>query len=135
MGMPYHLGAAVSPRANQAWQEALKGSRCPWVLGLAYKRLDDLRESPSLSLIEMPAAGGAAVSNNDPFFPTWDEGRKYNLNMRSRQPLDHLAVTIAFDCDGIILSYDFGLIVASRCWVVDSRNATKGPGFEKIVRF
>ena len=91
--MPYHVVAAVSSALNQRGKP-LKGSRI-LVLGLAYKRdVDDLRESPSLSIIEMLQQEGAAVSYNDPFFPTVGRGRKYNLNMES-QPLDHLD---GYDC-------------------------------------
>ena len=83
--MPYHVVAAVSSALNQR-SKPLKGSRI-LVLGLAYKRdVDDLRESPSLSIIEMLQQEGAGVSYNDPFFPSVGRGRKYNLNMES-QPL------------------------------------------------
>ncbi len=71
--MPYHVVAAVSSALNQR-SKPLKGSRI-LVLGLAYKRdVDDLRESPSLSIIEMLQQEGAAVSYNDPFFPTVGAG-------------------------------------------------------------
>jgi UDP-N-acetyl-D-glucosamine dehydrogenase len=90
--MPYHVVGAVSSALNQR-SKPLKGSRI-LVLGLAYKRdVDDLRESPSLSIIEMLQQEGAGVSYNDPFFPSVGRGRKYNLNMS----LSHwrtLAVTI-----------------------------------------
>ena len=73
--MPYHVVAAVSSALNQR-SKPLKGSRI-LVLGLAYKRdVDDLRESPSLSIIEMLQHEGAAVSYNDPFFPSVGRGTK-----------------------------------------------------------
>jgi UDP-N-acetyl-D-glucosamine dehydrogenase len=104
------------------------------VLGLAYKRdVDDLRESPSLSIIEMLQLEGAMVSYNDPFFPSVGRGRKYNLNMQS-QPLEKLG---EYDCVLIVTdhtSYDYKLIVDESQLVVDSRNATKGIASEKIVR-
>ena len=104
------------------------------MLGLAYKRdVDDLRESPSLSIIETLQQEGAAVSYNDPFFPTVGRGRKYNLNMKS-QALDHLG---SYDCVLIVTdhtSYDYARIVEESQLVVDSRNATKGLVSEKIVR-
>ena len=41
------------------------------MLGLAYKKdIDDLRESPSLTIIELLQQQGANVSYNDPYFPT-----------------------------------------------------------------
>jgi UDP-N-acetyl-D-glucosamine dehydrogenase len=40
------------------------------VLGMAYKRdIDDLRESPSLTIIELLQKRGAHVEYNDPSFP------------------------------------------------------------------
>src|SRR5712675_998105 len=119
--MPYHVVAAVSSALNQRGKP-LKASRI-LVLGLAYKRdVDDLRESPSLSIIEMLQQEGVAVSYNDPFFPTVGRGRKYNLNMKS-QPLDNLN---SYDCVLIVTdhtSYDYARIVEESQLVVDSRNA------------
>jgi UDP-N-acetyl-D-glucosamine dehydrogenase len=130
--MPYHVVAAVSSALNQRGKP-LKGSEI-LVLGLAYKRdVDDLRESPSLSIIEMLQQEGSAVSYNDPFFPTVGRGRKYNLNMES-QPLDNLG---GYDCILIVTdhtSYDYARIVDQSKLVVDSRNATRGLLSEKIVR-
>jgi UDP-N-acetyl-D-glucosamine dehydrogenase len=111
----------------------LKGSKV-LVLGLAYKRdVDDLRESPSLSIIEMLQQDGALVSYNDPFFPTVGRGRKYNLNMQST-PLENLG---SYDCVLIITdhtSYDYARIVRESQLVVDSRNATRGLTADTIVR-
>jgi UDP-N-acetyl-D-glucosamine dehydrogenase len=130
--MPYHVVLAVSSALNQR-SKPLKGSRV-LVLGLAYKRdVDDLRESPSLSIIEMLRHEGAAVSYNDPFFPSVGRGRKYNLNMDS-QPLENLG---GYDCVLIVTdhsSYDYAWIVDQAQLVVDSRNATRGLKSEKIVR-
>ena len=130
--MPYHVVAAVSSALNQR-SKPLKGSRI-LVLGLAYKRdVDDLRESPSLSIIEMLQQEGAVVAYNDPFFPTVGRGRKYNLNMAS-QPTDNLA---GYDCVLIVTdhsSYDYARIVEESQLVVDSRNATRGIVSGNIVR-
>src|SRR6202522_3974308 len=130
--MPYHVVMAVSSALNQR-SKPLKGSRI-LVLGLAYKRdVDDLRESPSLSIIEMLQQEGAVVSYNDPFFPSVGRGRKYNLNMNS-QPLENLG---GYDCVLIVTdhtSYDYARIVKEAQLVVDSRNATRGLVSEKIVR-
>jgi UDP-N-acetyl-D-glucosamine dehydrogenase len=95
--------------------------------------VDDLRESPSLSIIEMLQQEGAVVSYNDPFFPSVGRGRKYNLNMNS-QPLKDLD---GYDCALIVTdhtSYDYARIVEESQLVVDSRNATRGLQSEKIVR-
>src|SRR5271170_5667549 len=130
--MPYHVLASVSSALNRH-KKSLNGSRI-LVLGLAYKRdVDDLRESPSLSIIEMLQQEGVAVSYNDPFFPTVGRGRKYNLNMES-QPLENLG---GYDCVLIVTdhtSYDYARIVKEAQLVVDSRNATRGLVADTIVR-
>jgi UDP-N-acetyl-D-glucosamine dehydrogenase len=112
---------------------ALRGSRI-LVLGLAYKRdIDDLRESPSLTIIELLQKRGALVEYNDPFFPTVGHGRKYALNMTST-PLDKIP---EFDCVVIVTDhsqYDYPGIVAKAKLVVDTRNATRNINAANIVR-
>ncbi len=130
--MPYHSVAAVAEALNQH-QKALKGAKV-LVLGLSYKRdIDDLRESPSLTIIELLQNRGARVSYNDPYFPTVGHGRKYALNMTCA-PLDKLA---EYDCVMIVTDhrdYDYPRIVREAKLVVDTRNATKGIDSPKIVR-
>jgi UDP-N-acetyl-D-glucosamine dehydrogenase len=130
--MPYfvldQIGAALNLHAKP-----LLGSKV-LVLGLAYKRdIDDLRESPSLTIIELLRKRGAVVAYNDPYFPTVGHGRKYDLNMICA-PLDHLeqydAVVIVTDHS----SYDFAQIVEQAQLVIDTRNATHGIDSPKIVR-
>ena len=78
--MPEFVVQSVITALNRH-QKALNGSRV-LVLGLAYKKdIDDLRESPSLTIIEKLREGGADVYYNDPYFPTVGRGRHYNLNM------------------------------------------------------
>jgi UDP-N-acetyl-D-glucosamine dehydrogenase len=104
------------------------------MLGMAYKKdIDDLRESPSLTVIELLRAQGAEVVYNDPYFPTVGRGRHYNLNMTCT-PLTHLG---DYDCVLIMTDhtdYDYKDIVKQAQLVVDSRNATKGIQSEKIFR-
>jgi UDP-N-acetyl-D-glucosamine dehydrogenase len=130
--MPYFVVENVMEALSQRGK-ALHGARV-LVLGLAYKRdIDDLRESPSLTVIELLQQRGALVEYNDPFFPTVGQGRKYALNMTST-PLDKLP---EFDCVVIVTDhtqYDFAQIVADAKLVVDTRNATKGITAANLVR-
>src|SRR6516164_11123083 len=72
--MPHHVSAAVSSALNQHGK-ALRGARI-LVLGVAYKKdIDDLRESPSLTIIELLQKRGAQVEYNDPFFKFVGKGR------------------------------------------------------------
>jgi len=132
LAMPYFVVENVIEAMNRQGK-ALNGSQV-LVLGLAYKRdIDDLRESPSLTIIELLQKRGAIVGYNDPFFPTVGRGRKYVLNMTST-PLDRIP---QFDCVVIVTDhsqYDYRSIVNAAKLVVDTRNATKGIEAAHIVR-
>ncbi len=79
-GMPYFVVDNIIEAMGRQGK-VLRGARI-LILGLAYKRdIDDLRESPSLTIIELLQKRGAQVEYNDPFFPTVGRGRKYALNM------------------------------------------------------
>src|SRR6202044_743434 len=66
--MPYHVVDALVAALN-AHEKSVKGSKI-LVLGVAYKKdVDDLRESPSLKLLELLTARGAKLDYNDPYFP------------------------------------------------------------------
>jgi UDP-N-acetyl-D-glucosamine dehydrogenase len=132
INMPYHVLASVSSALNSQ-KKSLNGSRV-LVLGVAYKKdIDDLRESPSLTIIELLQKQGAIVSYNDPYFPTIGRGRKYDLQLKCA-PLDNLG---NYDCVLIVTDhsdYDYQRIVREAQLVVDSRNATRGIDSPKIVR-
>ena len=129
--MPAYVLDQTIEALNRA-KMPLNGSKV-LVLGLSYKRdIDDLRESPSLPIIEMLRSRGANVSYNDPYFATVGRGRKYDLNMTS-VALENLA---DYDCVMIITDhsdYDYARIVAESHLVIDTRNATKGIRSPKIV--
>lgn len=120
-------------RALNTQKKPLNGSKI-MMLGMSYKKdIDDLRESPSLTLIELLRDEGAEVVYNDPYHPTVGRGRKYNLNMTST-PLDNLG---QYDCVLIATDhsdYDYGQIVRESKLVVDSRNATKAITADNVVR-
>jgi UDP-N-acetyl-D-glucosamine dehydrogenase len=130
--MPYHVLDSVAKALNQH-KKALNGAKI-LVLGVAYKKdIDDLRESPSLTIIELLQKEGAEVSYNDPYFPTVGRGRKYDLQMKCT-PLEKLG---QYDCVLIVTDhsdYDFEGIVREAQLVVDTRNATRGIQSPKIVR-
>jgi len=130
--MPYFVLDQVAAALNRH-SKSIKGSKV-MVLGLAYKRdVDDLRESPSLTIIELLRKRGALVDYNDPYFPAVGHGRRYELNMTST-PLEKLgqydAVVIVTDHS----SYDYPRIVEQSQLVIDTRNATRGIESPKIVR-
>jgi UDP-N-acetyl-D-glucosamine dehydrogenase len=132
MSMPYHVVDSVAA-ALSGQKKALNGARV-LILGMAYKKdIDDLRESPSLTIIELLKSRGAVVDYNDPYFPTVGKGRKYDLNMRSAS-LENIG---SYDCVLIVTDhsdYDYAQIVHESQLVVDTRNATRGIASPNIVR-
>ena len=130
--MPEFVVTQVA-RALNARKKPINGSRV-LMLGMSYKKdIDDLRESPSLTIIELLRQGGAEVLYNDPYHPTVGQGRHYRLNMTST-PLENLD---QYDCVLIVTDhsdYDYPHIVRSAQLVVDTRNATKGISAPNLVR-
>jgi UDP-N-acetyl-D-glucosamine dehydrogenase len=129
--MPYHVLESVGRALNQH-KKALNGSKI-LILGVAYKKdIDDLRESPALTIIELLQKEGAQVSYNDPYFPEVGRGRKYDLGMKCT-PLENLS---QYDCVLIVTDhsdYDYERIVRESKLVVDTRKATRGIQSPKIV--
>lgn len=132
LSMPYHVVSTTMEALNKR-KKTLNGSKV-LVLGVSYKKdIDDLRESPSLTVIELLQKEGAEVFYNDPFFEFVGRGRKYDLQMKNT-PLDNLAqyeaVLIVTDHS----DYDYAKIVREANVVIDTRNATKGIEADNIVR-
>jgi len=106
-------------------RKSLKGSRV-LVLGLAYKKdIDDLRESPSIELIELLQKKGAKVDYNDPYIPRTHKQRQHNLKMTSKK----LSAQTLSSYDVVLIStdhsdYNYDWIVKNSKLVVDARNAT-----------
>jgi UDP-N-acetyl-D-glucosamine dehydrogenase len=129
--MPYHVLDSVARALNQQ-KKAVNGSKV-LILGVAYKKdIDDLRESPALTIIELLKNAGADVSYNDPYFPTVGRGRKYDLQMKCA-PLENLS---QYDCVLIVTDhsdYDYERIVRESKLVVDTRKATRGIDSSKVV--
>jgi UDP-N-acetyl-D-glucosamine dehydrogenase len=134
--MPYNVVDALVSALN-SHEKSVKGSKI-LLLGVAYKKdVDDLRESPSLKLLELLSARGAMLDYNDPYFPALHKMRHYDFsNMKSVElSADRLA---SYDCVLIATdhsSYDYDAIVRNSKLVVDTRNATRNvkQHREKIV--
>jgi UDP-N-acetyl-D-glucosamine dehydrogenase len=123
--MPEYVVTRLAEALNERGQ-AVKGARI-LVLGLAYKKdVDDVRESPSVTLIELLQARGAKVDYHDPHIPSAKPMREHNItNMRS------IPLTAAnlkkYDCVLISTdhsSVDYDLVIKHAPLVVDTRNAT-----------
>jgi UDP-N-acetyl-D-glucosamine dehydrogenase len=135
--MPAHVVQELSDALNKR-KQCLKDAKI-LVLGIAYKKdVDDLRESPSLRIIELLQDQGALVDYHDPYFPQLHKMRKYDyqdlvsIELTAENLGQYTAVLIATDHS----SYDYSLIVRNARLVIDTRNATKNvrEQREKIVR-
>ena len=122
--MPQYVVTKTMEALNEQ-RKSLKGSKV-LVLGLAYKKdIDDLRESPSIELIELLRQKGAKVDYNDPFIPKTHKQRQHDLKMVSKK----LSARMLASYDVVLIStdhsdYDYDWIVRHAKLVVDARNAT-----------
>ncbi|WP_087881193.1 nucleotide sugar dehydrogenase [Nitrobacter vulgaris] len=123
--MPGYVVSELAIALDRQQRKGLNGSRI-LVLGLAYKKnIDDIRESPSLVLIELLEARGATVDFYDPHVPvvppTREHAKLANRKSVAFGPNINLydAVLIATDHDDV----DYAALVKWAPLIVDTRNA------------
>ncbi len=134
--MPHYVVNKTMDALNER-RKSLKGSKV-LVLGLAYKKdIDDLRESPSIELIELLVKKGAKVDYNDPYIPKTHKQRRHDLRMTSKK----LSERMLAGYDVVLIStnhscYDYEWVVKNSKLVIDTRNATAGvrKGRGKIIK-
>ena len=123
--MPSYVVSKVTDALNTVGK-SISGSKI-LILGLAYKKnIDDLRESPSLELIELLLEKGAHVDYSDPFIAETHKTRKNNFNMKSisinKESLNSFNLAIlATDHD----DFDYKLIEKESKLIVDTRGKFK----------
>src|ERR1051326_2476577 len=125
--MPEHVVQLVSDGLNDD-RKAMKGARV-LLLGVAYKKdINDVRESPALSIIDLLRAKGARVSYHDPFV---NEVRFDDAHTEGNDDLLH-AVELTDDeiktADCVVIvtnhsSVDYQRVVNLASLVVDTRNS------------
>jgi UDP-N-acetyl-D-glucosamine dehydrogenase len=126
VGMPLYVVRKLDEELDRRFSKSLSASRI-LLLGLSYKKnVADIRESPSLKLIELLERRGAKVDVHDPYVPVLPRTREYaDLAGRRSVPLSadmlakYDAVLIATDHDNL----DYALIGAHAKLIVDTRNA------------
>lgn len=121
--MPYYVVNKLAEALNN-FRKSINGSKV-LILGMSYKRnIDDLRESPSLKLMDILHDRGATVDYNDPYIPELWHTRKYQFNNKSVE----LTPENLKAYDAVLVStdhsdYDWDSIVEHAQVVVDTRNA------------
>ena len=119
--MPDYVVAKVASALNSA-KKAINGSRI-LVLGIAYKKnVDDMRESPSVMLMEKLRDLGATVAYSDPHIPAFPKMREHHFELSSvvlttDSVGSYDCVLLATDHD----KFDYELIKASAKLIVDTR--------------
>jgi UDP-N-acetyl-D-glucosamine dehydrogenase len=125
--MPEHVVTLVTDALNDE-QKSLKGSRV-LVLGVAYKKdIDDVRESPALSIIDRLRAKGAEVRYHDPYVSEvrFDDAHTEG----SGEPLQSVELADgeieSADCAVIVTDHsgvDYARVCSLSKVIVDTRNA------------
>lgn len=140
--MPKYVVELVRDALNDA-RKPIKGSRV-LIIGVAYKRnIDDVRESPALSVIDLLRANGAEVCYHDPFVPEVTFDHSYTIG--DGEPLYNQELTDELiqsaDCVVICTDHsniDYKRICENACLIVDTRNAlseeVRNGSKAKIVR-
>ncbi len=119
--MPLWVIGKVADGLNKT-SKALNGSKV-LVLGIAYKpNVDDMRESPSVELMELLEGKGAEVAYSDPHVPVFPELREHSFKLES---IELTPESIAsFDCVLIATNhaaFDYDEIQQCAKLVVDTR--------------
>lgn len=119
--MPEYVLGKLMDGLNDRGQ-ALKGSRI-LVLGIAYKKnVDDMRESPSVEIMELVQAKGGIVAYSDPHVPAFPEMREHHFDLSS----EALSAENIASFDAVVLAtdherFDYELIKANARLIVDTR--------------
>ncbi|NCG10904.1 MAG: nucleotide sugar dehydrogenase [Alphaproteobacteria bacterium] len=136
--MPQYILSKVAEALSKNSQKAINGSKV-LIIGMAYKKdVDDMRESPSLTLTEMLEARGATVDYHDSYVPVIPETREH-ADLAGRESVELRADSI-INYDAVLIStnhtdIDYQLLADSAALILDTRNAMNGfVGNAEIVK-
>ncbi len=108
--------------------KAVKSARIV-VLGIAYKKnVDDMRESPSVEIMEILRNRGANLSYSDPHVPVFPKMREHQFDLKSVD----LTPEILAGMDAVVLTtdhtkFDYDMIRANAPLIIDSRGIFREP--------
>ncbi|ODT69489.1 MAG: UDP-N-acetyl-D-glucosamine dehydrogenase [Pelagibacterium sp. SCN 63-23] len=131
--MPQWVVSKIADALNDR-QKSLKGSRI-LALGIAYKRdVDDMRESPSVLVMEILRDRGAVVDYSDPNVPIFPKMREHKFDLKS---VDLKPETLAL-YDAVVLltdhsDFNYEMIAACSQLVVDTRGKYRDEA-ENVVK-
>jgi UDP-N-acetyl-D-glucosamine dehydrogenase len=125
--MPEYVLSKLMDGLNESGK-ALKGSKV-LILGIAYKKnVDDMRESPSVEIMELIEAKGGVVSYCDPHVPVFPKMREHHFDLTSEE----LSATKLASYDAVVLAtdhdkFDYELIRQHSTLLVDTRGKYRAP--------
>lgn len=128
--MPTYVVQKLADALNTCGK-ALRGSKV-LVMGVSYKKdVGDLRESPSLEIIEILLSKGVEVDYCDPYYPSLPNVRRHSFKMESVQLSEELirlydVIVVATDHN----NFPYEMIYKSARLIVDSRNAFRRRGLQ-----
>jgi UDP-N-acetyl-D-glucosamine dehydrogenase len=131
--MPEYVVGKVVKSLNER-RKSLMGSKV-LILGVSYKKnVDDMRESPSVEVMELLRAAGAEIAYSDPHVPVFPTMREHSFNLSS---VTLTPETVA-SYDAVVLTtdhakFDYDMIRANAQVVIDSRGVYRVAA-ENIVK-
>jgi UDP-N-acetyl-D-glucosamine dehydrogenase len=131
--MPSYVLKKIAKSMNGN-KKSINGSRI-LILGISYKKnVDDMRESPSVFLMEKLRSQGAVIDYTDPHVPVFPKMREHKFDLKS---VTLTAETLkSYDC--VVLTtdhdkFDYDLIIKNARLVVDTRGKYR-ESFSNLVR-
>lgn len=131
--MPEWVVAKITDALNERGR-SIKGSRI-LALGVAYKRdVDDMRESPSVLVMEILRARGAVLDYSDPNVPVFPRMREHRFDLKSVELTPESLAS--YDCVVLLTDhsdFDYELINKHAKLIVDTRGRYREPS-PKVVK-
>lgn len=139
VAMPIYVVRRLETELDRRFSRSLGSARI-LILGLAYKKnVSDIRESPSLALMELLEARGSSVDYCDPLVPVIPSTREHG-KLAGRKSIA-LSPEALVRYDGVLLAtdhdaFDYTLIATDARLVIDTRNAMarRGLSSDRVVK-
>jgi UDP-N-acetyl-D-glucosamine dehydrogenase len=123
--MPQWVVGKISEALNSV-AKSVKDSKV-LVLGIAYKKnVDDIRESPSVEIMQQLSEQGALVEYCDPYFPVFPHMKRYSFELHSKE----LSAELLREFDCVVVGtdhdlFDYDTVFRESRLVVDTRGRAK----------
>ncbi len=124
--MPEYVVSKVVQGLNEH-KKSVNGSRI-LVLGIAYKKnVDDMRESPSVEIMEQLQEHGAQVEYSDMYVPVFPKMRRYSFDLKTIELTKENIQS--YDCIVVATNhddFDYPMILDYAKLIIDTRGVYRG---------